>query len=142
MTETKSKEQYSIRWYHLVALILVILLAGYAFYLIMHRFDFSIVGNNHNMKISTSCNEESLGDYRYFGIEEGQFYDLSKNGVKKLDSEEGAELQIVRTEGKPAIRIKNNGEWTDETINLGEEKTYTVEEVEQCKLQMRILLSA
>lgn len=142
MTETKNSEQLAIRWYHLLALLLVILLAAYAFRLILHRFDFSVIGNSRNIKISAGCGEESLGDYRYFGIEDGQYFDLSEKGVNKLESEDEAELQIMRMEGKPVIRLKMGDEWIEETINLGEEKTYTIDEFDQCKLQARFLLSA
>ena len=50
-------------------------------------------------------------------------------------------LELVRIDGKPSIKVKQDGEWIDDQIEFGEDGTYVLDSNAECKPGIKIQLS-
>ena len=61
--------------------------------------------------------------------------------IFQTESLDEANLQLITINGKPSIKVKEDGEWKDERIEFGDEKTYVIDSEAECKPGMKIHLS-
>lgn len=128
--------EYSIRWYHIAATAVVLILLVCAIVVFFRRFNPSLVSSDYTMKISAHCVDETAED-RYFGVNAGDLYLVTADRVvAKADNREEAQLEIVELgDSKVDIKIKNEqGEWEEQDLHYGALQTSTVSEIEDCKL--------
>ena len=135
---TVEEKEFSIRWYHFLAAGIAAVLAIIAITKVLSRYDFSLVGNTFNLRASVGCEgDPSLDKFKYFGVHENDFFVIEKGNIKKVENEDDADLQVLSLTGVPKFRIKINDEWKESKFMYGEENTYTLQEVEECKLQTK-----
>ena len=112
-------------WYHFVALLVVLALAGFAIYKLIHRFDFSLLGAQHYVDVYYGCattNEDGELDkddleLRTFGLHNGDMF--GKDGLTA--DKESAYVRIVQFEGDYAIidRRSDGNDWAERTMSYG-----------------------
>lgn len=134
----KSEDISSVRWYHIVVACAALVMAIVAIFAVLRRFDLSLMGNTFNLEIASGCEgSSSLEHAKFFGVYEDEYFAAGTKKVKTVKDEAAANFQVVKLSGTPYIRLKENGEWKTHKFAYGEEKTYTLEEVEGCKLNVR-----
>ena len=135
----KENGTVSLRWYHILATVVVISLAIVAVIKIFSHFDISLYGSKYTVKYAflactTSIDGRShnnIADYHYAGVKDGDL--IGKDGI--TDNIDDAYIQIVSI-GDSYINIKTrdgmpNG-WQDAKIRFGEEKIVTTSEIPDC----------
>ena len=136
------KEEFALRWYHIVSLVIVLILMIAACAVLFRRYDPSLIGSEKMLRVSFGCTEgDEAPSYRYFGIKDGDMFSVGEGDIYRTESLEEANLQLVSINGKPSIKVKEDGEWKDERIEFGDEKTYVVDSGAECKPGMKIHLS-
>ena len=125
------------RWYHILALAVVLALAGFAAYKIISRFDLSLMGAEHTVDIYYGCaqaDEWGLVDtddlrFRSYGIHVGDKF--GKNGVTA--DEESAYVKIVKFEKDYAIisRRSDYNDWAERSIDYGVQQGVNLEQHEE-----------
>ena len=68
-------------------------------------------------------------------------FNVGEADIVRTESLDEANLQLVTINGKPSIKVKEDGEWVDERIEFGEEKSYVVDSEADCKPGMTVHLS-
>ncbi len=136
------KEEFVLRWYHIASVVVVIGLVITACVVLFRRYDLSLIGSERMLRISYGCTEdEDAPSYRYFGVADGDMFSVSESDIFRTESLEEANLQLITINGKPSIKVKEDGEWKDERIEFGDEKTYVIDSKAECKPGMKIHLS-
>ena len=141
-TKTGAKDEggVSLRWYHIVATVVVLGLVVIAIIRIFSRFDVSLVNSPYSIRYATGCTTSIAGpiekdtirhDYRYAGIKEGDM--LGEGGIVKNEGD--AYVKIVEL-GANRVTIKERNvftnEWSEKTVRYGEEYTTTYEAAPDC----------
>jgi hypothetical protein len=121
-------EGLHIRWYHVLATVLVGALTIFAVITLIHRFDPSLVSSKRTLKFADGCSSSIDGKDRrqfvYIGVNDG---DLIGPGGVKVTDEESAVLKVIELGGsnvKVAYRARLDEEWTEVTQNYGVEADY------------------
>lgn len=137
-----AKEEFVLRWYHLASVAVVLILMIIACIALFRRYDPSLIGSDRMLRISYGCTEESHEpDYRYFGVKDGDMFNAGEADIVRTESLEEANLQLIVINGKPSIKVKEDGEWVDERIEFGDEKTYVLDSKADCKPGITVHLS-
>ncbi|MBR6811717.1 hypothetical protein IKM56_04795 [Candidatus Saccharibacteria bacterium] len=140
--EEPEESEFSFHWYHFVALGAVAVLMVVAGSVLLHRYDPSLIGSSRMLRISYGCTEGDVKDsFRYFGINDGDLFMANSKDIKRVYNADEAVLELVRIDGKPSIKIKQDGEWIDDQIEFGEDGTYVLDSNAECKPGIKIQLS-
>ena len=135
------KEEFVLRWYHIASVVVVLGLVITACVSLFRRYDLSLIGSERMLRVSYGCTEnEDAPNYRYFGVSDGDMFSVGED-IFQTESLDEANLQLITINGKPSIKVKKDGEWKDERIEFGDEKTYVVDSEAECKPGMKIHLS-
>lgn len=126
------------RWYHFVALIAVLALAGFAIFKLINRFDMSLLGAAHSVDVYYGCVTSTDGKLnldelkpRSFGLYAGDMF--GKNGLTA--NENDAYVRIVQFEKDYVVvdRHSDDNEWAQYTIDYGtEQSVYLENDREDC----------
>ena len=136
------KEEFVLRWYHIASVIVVVGLVITACVVLFRRYDLSLIGSERMLRVSYGCTEnEDTPSYRYFGVADGDMFSVGEADIFRTESLDEANLQLITINGKPSIKVKEDGEWKDERIEFGDEKTYIIDSQAECKPGMKIHLS-
>lgn len=148
-TGMKKNEEVSLRWYHIVATVVVLGLVAIAIIRIFSRFDPSLIGSTHMVQYRIGCTtsiagpvEESLAalDYRHAGVKVGD-----KFGVGGIAKDEGdAYIKIAELGPNNAtIKVRNyyTNEWSEKELRYGEKYTATIEEAPDCMPGITIIIN-
>jgi hypothetical protein len=136
------KEEFVLRWYHLASVVVVLGLVIMACVVLFRRYDLSLIGSERMLRVSYGCTEDaSAPSYRYFGVNDGDMFSVGEADIYRTESLDEANLQLITINGKPSIKVKEDGEWKDERIEFGDEKTYVVDSSADCKPGMTVHLS-
>ncbi len=143
IAKIKHNEQPDIvdspRWYHFTALIAVLILAGFAVYKLINRYDVSILGASHTVDIYHGCDavnpdeptDDSDRKYRSYGLREGDMF--GKDGL--TSNEEEAYVRIIKFEGDYAVvsRHSDDNDWAERTVDYGViQSVYLYQNDESC----------
>ena len=135
-------EEFVLRWYHIASVVVVSGLMIVALVTLLHRYDPSLIGSDRMLKVSFGCTENAEApSYRYFGVNDGEMFSVGAGDIYRTESLDEANLQLISINGKPSIKVKEDGEWVDERIEFGDEKTYVVDSGADCKPGMTVHLS-
>ena len=138
-TGVEPKAKFGIRWYHIVATAVVLVLVIIALVRIASRFDPSLISSKYTVRYATGCTTSitgrpmhSDGSYRYTGASNGTMF--GKNGPTGIES--SAYLKIVEL-GEDKIKIQTRDystkEWREEQeIEYGEEHAVATELAPDC----------
>lgn len=132
-TRVDTADGPSLRWYHVVATVVVLALAVLAMIRVFSRFDSSLIGSEYSLRYATGCTGSIAGtdasqqvfndnEYRYAGIKVGDM--LGTDGV--VTDENDAYVKIVEFgSNKVTLNVRNasTNEWSEEQIRYGEEYT-------------------
>ena len=133
-----------VRWYHFVAAIAAIGLVVAAFFVILNRFDLSLVGAEATMRIAVGCSTNIAGDdinsdslsARFLGVKEGDMFIVVFGGeVKRTDNEEEANFKIREVTSmnvKYAYRKHDTKEWIEDYGNYGNEMAIKIDDSPDC----------
>lgn len=136
------KEEFVLRWYHIASVIVVVGLVITACVVLFRRYDLSLIGSERMLRVSYGCTEnEDTPSYRYFGVADGDMFSVGEADIFRTESLDEANLQLITINGKPSIKVKEDGEWKDERIEFGDEKTYIIDSQAECRPGMKIHLS-
>lgn len=136
------KEEFVLRWYHLASVAVVLVLVIVACATLFRRYDPSLINSDRMLRVSFGCTEgEHTPQYRYFGVADGDMFNVGEADIVRTESLDEANLQLVTINGKPSIKVKEDGEWVDERIEFGDEKSYVVDSEADCKPGMTVHLS-
>ena len=140
--EEPEESEFSFRWYHFAALGAVAVLMVVAGSVLLRRYDPSLIGSSRMLRISYGCTEGDVKDsFRYFGINDGDLFMANSKDIKRVYNADEAVLELVRIDGKPSIKVKQDGEWVDDQIEFGEDGTYVLDSNAECKPGIKIQLS-
>lgn len=141
--EEPEESVFAFRWYHYAALAVTAVLLVVAGSVLLHRYDPSLIGSDRMLRISYGCTEgDNVKDsFRYFGVKDGDFFSASLKDIKRVDNADSADLELVYINGKPSIKVKQDGEWQDDQIEFGEDGTYVLDSATECKPGIKIQLS-
>ena len=138
-TGVEPKAKFGIRWYHIVATVVVLVLVIIALVRIASRFDPSLISSKYTVRYTTGCTTSitgrpihSDGSYRYTGASNGLMF--GKYGP--TSSESNAYLKILEL-GDKSIKIQtrsySTNEWEEEhEIDYGEEYSVATELAPDC----------
>lgn len=132
----KTETEYVIRWYHIAATAVVLVLVICAVVTFFRRFNPTLVSSDYTLKIAAHCDGQNAED-RYFGVKADEMYAATESGdISKTNNRDEALLEITRLGKSSAdVKIKNaQGEWSKKTFNFGAVQSDTVSENESCKL--------
>ena len=125
-------------WYHFVALIAVLALAGFAIFKLINRFDVSLLGAEHSVDVYYGCVTSTDGKPnldelkpRSFGLHVGDMF--GKNGLTA--NENDAYVRIVQFEKDYVVvdRHSDDNEWAQRTVDYGtEQSVYLEDDREDC----------
>ena len=144
----EKSDAVSLRWYHVVATVVVLSLAVIALIRVLSHFDISLYGSKYTMRYVFGCSTSIDGnvpeykdsDYRYAGIEEGDY--IGTTGI--TDSLEYAFVEIVEL-GSSRVKIKVRdyltNEWHDGTVKYGETEKINTESSPDCMPQLTFSIS-
>lgn len=132
-TRVDTTDGPSLRWYHVVATVVVLALAVLAMIRVFSRFDSSLIGSEYSLRYATGCTSSIAGvdvsgqtfadnEYRYAGIKVGDM--LGADGV--VADENDAYVKIVEFGSNKVtlnVRDASTNEWSEERIRYGEEYT-------------------
>ena len=136
------KEEFVLRWYHIASVVVVLILMIVACITLFRRYDPSLIGSERMLRVSFGCTEgDNVPNYRYFGVADGDMFNVGEGDIVRTESIDEANLQLISINGKPSIKVKEDGEWVDERIEFGDEKTYVVDSEADCKPGMTVHLS-
>lgn len=136
------KEEFVLRWYHIASVVVVLILMIVACITLFRRYDPSLIGSERMLRVSYGCTEgDNVPNYRYFGVADGDMFNVGEEDIARTESIDDANLQLITINGKPSIKVKEDGEWKDERIEFGDEKTYVVDSKAECKPGMTVHLS-
>ena len=136
------KEEFVLRWYHIASVVVVLILMIVACITLFRRYDPSLIGSERMLRVSYGCTEgDNVPSYRYFGVADGDMFNVGEDDIVRTESIDDANLQLITINGKPSIKVKEDGEWKDERIEFGDEKTYVVDSKAECKPGMTVHLS-
>ena len=133
------KALMAIRWYHIVATVVVLGLVIIALVRIASRFDPSLISSKYTVRYATGCTTSITGkpmhsdtSYRYTGASNGTMF--GKNGPTSVES--SAYLKIVEL-GENSIKIQtrnySTNEWEEEReVDYGEEHSVATELAPDC----------
>ena len=122
------KEEFVLRWYHIASVVVVLGLMITALVVLLHRYDPSLIGSERMLRVSYGCTEgDNVPSYRYFGVADGDMFSVGESDIYATESLDEANLQLITINGKPSIKVKEDGEWVDERIEFGDEKTSSSE---------------
>ena len=139
---TTPKEEFVLRWYHIASVVVVLVLMIVACVTLFRRYDPSLVGSERMLRVSYGCTEgDNVPSYRYFGVADGDMFSVGESDIHATESLDEANLQLITINGKPNIKVKKDGEWVDERIEFGDEKTYVIDSEADCKPGMTVHLS-
>lgn len=126
------------RWYHFLALLAVLVLAGFAAFKLLNRYDPSIFGAAHTVEVFHGCTatvagplEEKDLKFKSYGLHVGDL--IGKNGLTKNRDE--AYVEIVQFEQDYVIvnRHSDDNDWAERTVNYGSlESVYLNQTVSDC----------
>lgn len=141
--EAPKESEFTFRWYHFMALSVVLVLLVAAGAVFLHRYDPSLIGNNRMLKIAYGCTEgDNIKDsFRYFGVNDGDLFMANSKDIKRVYNADEAVLELVHIDGKPSIKVKQDSEWIDDQIEFGEDGTYVLDSNAECKPGIKIQLS-
>ncbi len=134
----KVVESEGPRWYHFVALAIVLALAGGAVWKIFHIYDPSMLGAQHSVRYFYGCTEkdgvgftdEQIG-FRNYGVKVGDMFGPNGHTANKDE----AWIEIVELNDDYAIvsRHSGNGDWQSRSVDYGYELSlYKNGEVNEC----------
>jgi hypothetical protein len=138
-TGVEPKAKFSIRWYHIAATVVVLILVTIALVRIVSHFDPSLISSKYTVRYATGCTTSiagrpihSSGSYRYTGASNGLMF--GKNGPILSESE--AYLKILEL-GEESIKIQTRSystmEWEEEQeIDYGKEYSVATELAPDC----------
>ena len=140
--EEYSEGEFVFRWYHLASLVVVFALVMTAGTTFFHRYDFSLINSERQLRIAFGCTEgDAEPSYRYFGVADGDMFSADWKNIRRVTSVDEAVLRLGVINGKPEFRVKENGEWVTERLEFGEEGTYVIDENAECKPGIKMHLS-
>ena len=142
-TEEVEELDREIRWYHFVAAIAVIVLAGVAIVTALNHFDVSLVNSAATLKLSvfqcgTSTEDVQSGasadSEKYLGGNDGELYaiDGDRGKVKRVKNEDEANLRIDKVDSQIKFSIKINDEWKEYRKNWGSTNYFDLSDEKQC----------
>lgn len=142
-TEEVEELDREIRWYHFVAAIAVIILAGVAIVTALNHFDVSLVNSAATLKLSvfqcgTSTEDVQSGasadSEKYLGVNDGELYaiDGDRGKVKRVKNEDEANLRIDKVDSQIKFSIKINDEWKEYRKNWGSTNYFDLSDEKQC----------
>ena len=142
-TEEVEELDREIRWYHFVAAIAVIVLAGVAIVTALNHFDVSLVNSAATLKLSvfqcgTSTEDVQSGasadSEKYLGVNDGELYarDGDRGKVKRVKNEDEANLRIDKVDSQIKFSIKINDEWKEYRKNWGSTNYFDLSDEKQC----------
>ncbi len=131
-----------IRWYHIVATVVVAALMITAFVVFFRRFNPSLVGSEQTLQIAAHC-DGAQGENRYFGVAEKDLFVADESGnVSKTTNRDEALLEVLALEGSQVkVNVKNDDEWVYKYFHYGATESETVRETESCKLVLDYVFS-
>lgn len=126
-TEVVKREESGLRWYHLAATIVVLMLVVVAIIRIFSHFDISLFGSRYSVKYQSAnlCTiagplDSDENSYRYAGIKDGDMI-----GTSGLTSDLGeAFIEIVSLDSSNftyKTRNPSTNVWTEHTSSYGKE---------------------
>jgi len=131
-----------IRWYHIASLVVVLALVVTAGVKFFGRYDMSLINASRQLRAYYGCTENVEDpNYRYFGVEDGEMFSVKDGKLKQTDNREDAILELGVINGKPSFKVKQDGEWVEDSLMFGEEGTYVIDSSLQCKPGIKIHLS-
>ncbi|MDO4220232.1 MAG: hypothetical protein Q4D22_03330 [Candidatus Saccharibacteria bacterium] len=126
-TGAKDEDGVSLRWYHIVATVVVLGLVVIAIIRIFSRFDPTLINSQYTIRYATGCTTTIAGPiekkdikYRYAGIKEGDM--LGDGGIVKEEGD--AYVKIVELgANKVKIKVRDlyTNEWSEKEIRYGQE---------------------
>ena len=126
------------RWYHFVALLAVLVLAGFAAFKLLNRYDFSIFGASHTVDVFHGCTANIAGPleekdlkFKSYGLHVGDL--IGKNGLTKNRDE--AYVEIIQFEQDYVIvnRHSDDNDWAERTVDYGSlESVYLNQTMSDC----------
>ena len=140
---SKTETEYVVRWYHIAATAVVLVLVICAVVTFFRRFNPTLVSSDYTLKIAAHCDGANAED-RYLGVNVGEMYTATESGsVLKTDNRDEALLEVTRLEGSTAgVKVKNTrGEWSEKSFNFGATQSDAVSENENCKLILDYVFS-
>ncbi len=148
-TEVADNKGNSLRWYHIIATVVVLGLVVIAIIRIFSRFDPSLIGSDHMVQYYIGCTTSISGpikknsfnpDYRHAGLKEGD-----KLGVNGFAKDEGDTYIKVVTldDNKATIKVRDfySNEWSIKELRYGEKFTTVIEEAPDCMPGITIIIN-
>ena len=134
--EAKAETEYAIRWYHVAATAVVLVLVVCAIVTFFRRFNPTLMSSDYTLKIAAHCEGQNAED-RYFGVKADEMYTATESGdISKVNNRDEAFLEIVKLDGA-AVDVKTKsaqGGWEEKHLDLGAVQSDVVSENESCKL--------
>ena len=143
-TETATKAHTKLtapdgpRWYHYLALVVALALAGAAVWKIFHIYDPSMLGAQHSVRYFYGCTEkDGVGftdeqiDFRNYGVQVGDMF--GPNGHTNNKDEAWIEITELSDDHAIVSRHSGDGDWKSRSVNYGYELSlYKDGEVNEC----------
>ncbi len=136
--EEEQNNTIRLRWYHVAATLAVAVLAIVAIVTILRRFDISLVGSEHTLRLNAACGDEP-GENRYFGLKAGDFYVVNADkSIRRSVTADDAVLEIKSFDkNRIEVGTKNSaGEWSEFSVGYSSPKTLELDEKDGCKLKL------